>query len=162
VDQYARSDTKKLKHFIYKWLARKEHDKLITLSSLSEIKWITDKWKSTNCVTNWTSIDMDMTVFWVVAPCSLVVCRRFRGSCCLHRQGDEWSPWWWRQQAPLERWFASTRLHGATTQKTAIFTLASVRTSYLTKYGYVLNMNLQAVSCKAARPSPFYSLRNIE
>jgi hypothetical protein len=30
------------------------------------------------------------TVFWVVAPCSLVeVYQRFRGPCCLHHQGDE-------------------------------------------------------------------------
>jgi hypothetical protein len=30
--------------------------------------------------------DIKMTVFWDVAPCSLVeVCRRFRGSCSLHR-----------------------------------------------------------------------------
>jgi hypothetical protein len=34
-----------------------------------------------------------MAVFWVVAPCSLVeVYRRFRGPCCLHHQGDEYSP----------------------------------------------------------------------
>jgi hypothetical protein len=47
-----------------------------------------------------------MAVFWVVAPCSLVeVYQRFRGPCCLHRQGD------------------------ATTQKTAIFVLTAVRTS---------------------------------
>jgi hypothetical protein len=32
---------------------------------------------------------MKMTVFWVVAPCSLVeVYRRLRGACCLHHQGD--------------------------------------------------------------------------
>jgi hypothetical protein len=32
---------------------------------------------------------MQMTVFWVVVPCSLVkVYRRFRGACCLHHQGD--------------------------------------------------------------------------
>jgi hypothetical protein len=32
---------------------------------------------------------MKMTVFWVVAPCSLVeVYRRFRGAFCLHYQGD--------------------------------------------------------------------------
>jgi hypothetical protein len=31
-----------------------------------------------------------MAVFWVVAPCSMVeVYRRFRGSCCLHHQGDD-------------------------------------------------------------------------
>jgi hypothetical protein len=27
---------------------------------------------------------MKMTVFWVVAPCTLVVYRRFRGAYCLH------------------------------------------------------------------------------
>jgi hypothetical protein len=32
---------------------------------------------------------MKMAVFWDVAPCSLVeIYRRFRGSCCLHHQGD--------------------------------------------------------------------------
>jgi hypothetical protein len=35
------------------------------------------------------------------------------------------SPWWWRQQGPLKRWYNSTRLHGATTQKTAIFSRAA-------------------------------------
>jgi hypothetical protein len=45
-----------------------------------------------------------MTVFWVVAPCSLVeVYRRFRGTCRLHYQG-------------------------ATTQKIAIFIFAAVGT----------------------------------
>jgi hypothetical protein len=30
-----------------------------------------------------------MVVFWVVAPCSLVeIYQRFRGSCCLHHQGE--------------------------------------------------------------------------
>jgi hypothetical protein len=37
----------------------------------------------------------------------------------------------WRQQAPLKYKLTSTRLHGATTQKTAIFVLATVRTSNL-------------------------------
>jgi hypothetical protein len=32
---------------------------------------------------------MKMTVSWVVAPCSLVVYRRFRGACCLYHQGDD-------------------------------------------------------------------------
>jgi hypothetical protein len=32
---------------------------------------------------------MNMAVFWVVAPCSLVeVLRRFRGTCCFHHQGN--------------------------------------------------------------------------
>jgi hypothetical protein len=39
-----------------------------------------------------------------------------------------WSPWWRRQQAPLKRQLNSTRLHGATTQKTVIFIHAAVRT----------------------------------
>jgi hypothetical protein len=31
-----------------------------------------------------------MAVFWVVAPCSLIeVYQRFRGTCCLHPQGDD-------------------------------------------------------------------------
>jgi hypothetical protein len=40
-----------------------------------------------------------IAVFWVVALCSLVeVYQRFRGPCCLHHQGDEYSssyspPW---------------------------------------------------------------------
>jgi hypothetical protein len=72
-----------------------------------------------------------MTVFWVVAPWSLVeVCQRFRGTSCLHNQDS--SPLWWRQQVPLKR-KTSTRLHGATTRKTAIFILATVRTSNPTK-----------------------------
>jgi hypothetical protein len=45
---------------------------------------------------------MEMAVFWVVVPCLVEAYRRFRGACCLHHQGDE-------------------SLHGATTQKTAIF-----------------------------------------
>jgi hypothetical protein len=33
---------------------------------------------------------MKMAVFWVVAPCILVeVYRLFRGTCCLHHQGDD-------------------------------------------------------------------------
>jgi hypothetical protein len=57
-----------------------------------------------------------MAVFWVVAPCCLVeVYRRFRGTFCLYHQGDE-------------------GLHGATTQKTAIFILAAAGTPVPTKY----------------------------
>jgi hypothetical protein len=62
----------------------------------------------------------NMTVFWDVAPCCIVeVYRRFRGAYYLHLQGDE---------LPLKRREISTRLHGATSQKTAIFILAAVRT----------------------------------
>jgi hypothetical protein len=62
-----------------------------------------------------------MAVFWVVALCSLVeVYQHFRGPCYLHHQGDEFT-----QQGPLKR----GRLHSATIQKTAIFILATVKTS---------------------------------
>jgi hypothetical protein len=38
-----------------------------------------------------TAVGREMTVFWVVAPCSLVeVYQRFRGLSCLHHQGDKW------------------------------------------------------------------------
>jgi hypothetical protein len=49
-----------------------------------------------------------MAVCWVVVPCSLVeVYQRFRGLCCLHHQV----------------------VHGAATQKTAIFVLTAMRIS---------------------------------
>jgi hypothetical protein len=44
-----------------------------------------------------TAANMKMAVFWVVAPCSLVVYRRSGGSCCLRHQGDK------RQLLPLKR-----------------------------------------------------------
>jgi hypothetical protein len=65
---------------------------------------------------------MKIAVFWVVAQCGLVqVYRRSRDACCLRYQGYESSPWWWREKAPLKRRSTSIRLHGATTQKAAIF-----------------------------------------
>jgi hypothetical protein len=37
---------------------------------------------------------MKMTIFWDVAPCSFIeFYRRFRGTYCLHRQGDHASVW---------------------------------------------------------------------
>jgi hypothetical protein len=62
---------------------------------------------------------MMIAVFWVVAPCILVeVYKRFRGSCC---------PIIRAMALMMEA--ASTRLHGATTQKAAIFVLTAVRIS---------------------------------
>jgi hypothetical protein len=59
----------------------------------------------TSFLTRVHTLLLKIAVFWVVAPCSLVeVYQRFRGPCCLQRQG-------------------------ATTQKTAIFILTAVRTS---------------------------------
>jgi hypothetical protein len=42
-----------------------------------------------NTEQDFTAASMKMAVFWVVAPCSLVeVYQRFRGTCCLHHQGE--------------------------------------------------------------------------
>jgi hypothetical protein len=76
-----------------------------------------------------TAVSMKMAVFWVVAACSLVeFYQRFRGPCCLHHQGDH-RPDDGGSKGPLKRWYNSTRLHAATTQKTAIFILIAVKTS---------------------------------
>jgi hypothetical protein len=79
---------------------------------------------------------MKMAVFWVVAPCSLVVRRRFNGACCLH----------------------DPDYHGTTTQKTAIFILASARTSHLTGsgemrlgYEFLVLRGLKPVSSEGVR-----------
>jgi hypothetical protein len=49
------------------------------------------------------AVRIKMAVFWVITPCS------------------DSLPWWWRQHVLLQHRLTSTRLHGATTQKTAIF-----------------------------------------
>jgi hypothetical protein len=54
------------------WIVRAEYSSPLTQKSSTE------------------SVHYKMAVFWEVAPCSLVdVYRRFRGTCCLHHQGDE-------------------------------------------------------------------------
>jgi hypothetical protein len=46
-----------------------------------------DKPKNANIIGKSTS--KKITVFWDVAPCSLIeVYRRFIGACCLHHQGE--------------------------------------------------------------------------
>jgi hypothetical protein len=61
-----------------------------------------------------------MAVFWFVVPCSLVeVYQRFRDTCCLHHQDV------------AEKSVNFYQTHGATTQKAAIFILATVRTLHL-------------------------------
>jgi hypothetical protein len=55
--------------------------------------------------------------------------RKTNGRCYFYYQGDNASPLgWWRQQAPLKNRQTSTRLHGATTQKTVLYMLAALRT----------------------------------
>jgi hypothetical protein len=101
-----------------------------------------------------TAASMKISVFWDVAPCSLVVCQRFRGACCLHRQGDastsETSVNFYqttRRNIPEDRhllvcrcvfffpkrWYLLTSQHGLTTQKTNIDIFTVVRTSNLTQ-----------------------------
>jgi hypothetical protein len=58
-----------------------------------------NKWKQTEmnneilgriCSANVLFLFRKMSVFWVVAPCSLVEAyQRFISACCLHHQGDE-------------------------------------------------------------------------
>jgi hypothetical protein len=47
------------------------------------------------------------------------------------------SPWWWRLYAPVKSRAASTRLHGAISEKVVSFILASVRTWNITDYQLV-------------------------
>jgi hypothetical protein len=59
-----------------------ELDSWIIWSYVREERWLQNFAGETSSVTK-------MTVFWHVVPCRLVeVCRRFRGACCLHHQGD--------------------------------------------------------------------------
>jgi hypothetical protein len=70
-----------------------------------------------------------MAVFWVIAWYSFVeLYLRFRGTCCLHHQGTLVI----KAVSISEKLVGCTRLHGTTTQKTAIFSLAAMRTSNLT------------------------------
>jgi len=42
------------------------------------------------------TVKIQVKVFWVVTPCSVVVGNRFRGPCCLQLQGvltQKTSPW---------------------------------------------------------------------
>jgi hypothetical protein len=59
---------------------------------------------------------MKFKVFWDVAPCSHEVDRCFRDAYCLHHRPDDG-----RLYAPLEHQSTSTRLQGATSQKTLNF-----------------------------------------
>jgi hypothetical protein len=80
-----------------------------------------------------------MTVFWVVEPCSLVeVYRRFRRPCAFIIRSM--IALMMEAARTSETLVTSTRLHGATTQKTAIFVLTAVRTSNPTNF---INMSTQ-------------------
>jgi len=45
-------------------------------------------------------VNIQIKVFWVVTPYSVVGYQRLRG------------PWRWRQHGPLKRWYPTTALHG--------------------------------------------------
>jgi hypothetical protein len=69
-----------------------------------------------------------MAIFWVVAPCSLVeVYQRFRGPCCLHHQGDEYLM---MEAVSTSETLVNFWLHGATTQKTAIYLFLDLSQEY--------------------------------
>jgi hypothetical protein len=51
-----------------------------------------------------TTVEIQVEVFWVVTPCSVVGYRRLRGPYCL--------------QLHTEGWYLTITLHGITTQKT--------------------------------------------
>jgi hypothetical protein len=99
---------------------------------------------------------MKLTVFCDVAPCSLVeVRRRFRGR----------SPWWWRQQVPLNRRCTSIRLHGETFQKTSHLQCYLVRNTFFAQsvYNYCIIESLSVrlhtlLVCLSVCISPIYVL----
>jgi hypothetical protein len=73
--------------------------------------------------------------FFCVAPCTLVdIDRRFRGAYFFHHQGD------WRRWAPLKFRSISTRLHGATSQKTAWNLTQSTPSHYFLKIHFNINL----------------------
>jgi len=60
-----------------------------------------------------TAMKIQVEAFWIVTPCAVVVgYQSFGGLCYLHLQG---------QHVPPKRWYPSTTLYGATTQKTKNF-----------------------------------------
>jgi hypothetical protein len=78
-------------------------------------------------IQNFTSVKM--AVFWDVVLCSLVdIYWCFRGAYSLRHQGQ-----WWQHEVPLKHRSVSTRLHGAVSQKTAIFILIAMRNWHLTR-----------------------------
>jgi len=90
-------------------------------------------------------VKIQVAVFLVVAPCSVVVrFQRFGGPCCLHlhfnlkmeaaRSSEtlvsyHTSSWRWRQNCPPKRWYPTTTLQCVTIQRTSTWT-----------YNYILPM----------------------
>jgi hypothetical protein len=68
-----------------------------------------------------TAVTMKRAVFWDVAPCRNGVNRRFGGTYRLHLQGRREIIRWRRYVSPKSR--LTPFLHGATSQKTALFTV---------------------------------------
>jgi hypothetical protein len=61
-----------------------------------------------------TAATMKVTAFCVIALCSFIEVRPMCKRCVL----PPLLLWWWRQYAPVKCLYTSTRLNGATTQKT--------------------------------------------
>jgi hypothetical protein len=83
--------------------------------------------------------NLKMAVFWVVAPCSLVeVYQRFRGTCCLHHEGDDGSSMYHRNVGKLLPDYTALQL-----RRQPMFILAAVRTSNPTQCNlYTYSHNL--------------------
>lgn len=66
---------------------------------------------------------------WDEAMCLTDMFRHFRGTCCLYH-GCLYS-WLWKKRASLVRVNQSTKLHGIISNKTNVFVITVVITSYL-------------------------------
>jgi len=64
-----------------------------------------------------TYLLLQVEVFWVVTPCSEV--------------SDVTSPWRWRQNGHLKRWYPTTTLYGVTTHKTSTWNITAAEVSKL-------------------------------
>jgi hypothetical protein len=98
-------------------------------------------------VKNGNITGMKMTVFWDTVMCSLVeIDPCFRGAYCLHHQGNDSSPWLWRQQVPLKR-LISTRLQCATSQKTVCHLHTPCYCVFISVFVYLVSVCLSLHTC---------------
>jgi hypothetical protein len=117
--------------------------------------------------------DLKNAVFWDVAPCRSCVNRCFGGTYRLHLQGikirergtsvSRWLqtlPWRWRRYVPLKCQFTQD-LYGATSQKTAFFTVGQCSPSQHTSgFSHTVRSGLQSGHIVAG-PHPIHCLLNM-
>jgi hypothetical protein len=86
-------------------------------------------------------------VLWFVMPCSMMyVYQRIGEISCFHHL-----PRRWRQHVPPKRRWSSTRPQGVTSQKTVIFIITVVETSYLTTTKYAFGTRILSPDCKMVK-----------